>query len=159
MVPPDSQDAQNLTAGIEKARSLMGAGAPARTAEQPPKAAKADAPAGTKVSGRVELAPELKAKANPDDVVFIFARAAQGPRMPLAVVRAKVADLPVDFTLDDSMAMSPDFKLSSAGELRIEARVSKSGNAIAAPGDLSGEVAPVKAGASGIRLRIDRVLP
>ncbi len=158
MVPPDSQDAQNLTAGIEKARSLMGAGAPARTAEKPAKAAKADAPA-SKVSGKVELAPELKAKASPDDVVFIFARAAQGPRMPLAVVRAKVADLPVDFTLDDSMAMSPDFKLSSAGELRIEARVSKSGNAIAAPGDLSGEVAPVKAGASGIRLRIDRVLP
>ena len=159
MVPPDSQDAQNLTAGIEKARSLMGAGAPARAAEKPAKAAKADVPAASKVSGKVELAPELKAKASPDDVVFIFARAAQGPRMPLAVVRAKVADLPVDFTLDDSMAMSPDFKLSSAGELRIEARVSKSGNAIAAPGDLSGEVGPVKAGASGIRLRIDRVVP
>ena len=137
----------------------MGAGAPARAAEKPAKAAKADAPAASKVSGKVELAPELKAKASPDDVVFIFARAAQGPRMPLAVVRAKVADLPVDFTLDDSMAMSPDFKLSSAGELRIEARVSKSGNAIAAPGDLSGEVGPVKAGASGIRLRIDRVVP
>lgn len=159
MVPPDSQDAQNLTAGIEKARGLMGAGASAKPADKPAKAAKADAPAGTKVSGRVELAPELKAKASPDDVVFIFARAAQGPRMPLAVVRAKVADLPVEFTLDDSMAMSPELKLSSAGELRIEARVSKSGNAIAKPGDLSGEVGPVKAGASGIRLRIDHVVP
>ena len=70
-----------------------------------------------------------------------------------------MADLPVEFTLDDSMAMSPELKLSSAGELRIEARVSKSGNAIAKPGDLSGEVGPVKAGASGIRLRIDRVVP
>lgn len=156
MVPPDSQDAQNLTAGIEKARSLMGTGAPARTAEKP---AKADAPAASKVSGKVELAPELKAKTSPDDVVFIFARAAQGPRMPLAVVRAKVADLPVDFTLDDSMAMSPELKLSSAGEVRIEARISKSGDASAKPGDLSGEVGPVKAGTRGIRLRIDRVLP
>jgi len=152
MVPPDSPDAQNLSAGIESARSRMSA-APAGG-----KSAKPAASAG-KVSGKVELAPELKAKAGPDDVVFIFARAAQGPRMPLAVVRARVADLPVDFTLDDSMAMSPELKLSSAGELRIEARVSKRGDATAQPGDLAGEAGPVKAGASGIRLRIDRVLP
>ena len=92
-------------------------------------------------------------------MVFIFARAAQGPRMPLAVVRAKVADLPIDFTLDDSMAMSPELKLSSAAELRIEARVSKTGDAIAKPGDLTGEIAPVKAGASGLKLSIDRVVP
>ncbi len=79
--------------------------------------------------------------------------------MPLAVVRTRVADLPQDFTLDDSMALSPELKLSSAGALRIEARVSKRGDATAGPGDLRGEAGPVQPGASGIRLRIDRVLP
>ena len=111
------------------------------------------------MSGRVSLAPALAGKAAPDDVVFIFARAAQGPRMPLAVLRIRVADLPRDFTLDDRMAMSPDMKLSSAGELRIEARVSKSGDAIPKSGDLSGELTPVKPGARNLQLSIDKVVP
>lgn len=166
MVPPDSQDAQNLSAGIDRARSLMNSGAkptsgpfeaPAPTPEKPRAAAPANG--ATAVGGRVDLAPALKAKASPDDLVYIFARAAQGPRMPLAVLRARVADLPMDFKLDDSMAMSPDFKLSSAAELRIEARVSKSGDAIAKPGDLSGDISPVKPGATGLKLVIDKVLP
>lgn len=151
-LPPGSPDAQNLTAGIEKARSLQGeapAGARAR-AEAKPQAA-----AGKTVSGRVTLAPALAGKASPDDVVFIFARAAEGPRMPLAVVRTRVADLPQDFTLDDSMALSPEFKLSSAGTLRIEARVSKSGDATARPGDLRGESGPVQPGASKLGIVID----
>ena len=151
-LPPGSPDAQNLTAGIEKARSLQGeapAGARAR-AEAKPQAA-----AGKTVSGRVTLAPALAGKASPDDVVFIFARAAEGPRMPLAVVRTRVADLPQDFTLDDSMALSPEFKLSSAGTLRIEARVSNSGDATARPGDLRGESGPVQPGASKLGIVID----
>ena len=156
-VPPDSEDARNLGAGIEKVRSLMGQGAPA------PAPAPAAKPAATgqaaAVSGRVSLSPALKDKASPDDVVFIFARPANGPRMPLAVLRVRVADLPKDFTLDDSMAMSPDAKLSSASELRIEARISKAGDAIAKPGDLSGEVSPVKPGATGLKVVIDKILP
>jgi len=158
-VAPDSQDAQNLSAGIDKARSLMGGGKPTPAPDKPPAKAAAPSAAGTQVTGRVDLAPALKAKAAPDDIVYIFARATQGPRMPLAVVRARVADLPMDFKLDDSMAMSPELKLSSAAELRIEARVSKTGDAIAKPGDLTGEIAPVKAGASGLKLSIDRVVP
>jgi len=73
--------------------------------------------------------------------------------------RVSVADLPKDFTLDDSMAMSPDAKLSSASELRIEARISKTGDAIAKPGDLSGELSPVKPGATGLKVVIDKILP
>ena len=57
------------------------------------------------------------------------------------------------------MAMSPDAKLSSASELRIEARISKGGDAIAKPGDLSGEVSPVKPGATGLKVVIDKILP
>lgn len=154
-VPPDSEDARNLGAGIEKVRSMMGQGAPAAApAAKPAATGKAAA-----VSGRVSLAPALKDKAGPDDVVFIFARPVNGPRMPLAVLRIRVADLPKDFTLDDSMAMSPDAKLSSASELRIEARISKGGDAIAKPGDLSGEVSPVKPGATGLKVVIDKILP
>ena len=102
--------------------------------------------------------PALKARAAPDDVVFIFARAAEGPRMPLAVVRTRVADLPREFTLDDSMAISPEFKLSSAGSLRIEARVSRSGDATAKPGDLRGESGPVQPGARKLSILIDKVV-
>ncbi|MDD3328663.1 MAG: c-type cytochrome biogenesis protein CcmI [Zoogloea sp.] len=153
MLPPDSPDARNLAAGIEKARSQLGAD----KASAKPKAG-AEATAGKAVSGRVELAPALKAKASPDDVVFIFARAAEGPRMPLAVVRTRVADLPRDFTLDDSMALSPELKLSSSGSLRIEARVSKSGDAAARPGDLRGESGPVQPGARKLGIVIDKVV-
>lgn len=154
MVPPDSQDAKNLAAGIDKARSMMGD----KGAAKPKPVAAAPTAAASRISGRVELARELKAKAAPDDVVFIFARAVSGPRMPLAIVRAKVSDLPMDFSLDDSMAMSPDFKISSVGEVRVEARVSKSGDAKAKPGDMTGESAPVKPGTSGLTLRIGQVV-
>jgi cytochrome c-type biogenesis protein CcmH len=159
-VPPDSEDARNLTAGLEKIRSMMGqpAAKPAPKAETAVKPeAKANAGA-TSVSGRVSLAPALQAKAGPDDTVYIFARHANGPRMPLAVLRVKVSDLPKDFSLDDSMAMSPDLKISSASELRIEARVSKTGDAISKPGDLSGEISPVKPGAQKLQLLIDKVV-
>ena len=157
MLPPGSPDAQNLAAGIEKAKSQLGAGKASASPNTSPKAG-AEAAAGKTVSGRVDLAPALKAKAAPDDVVFIFARAAEGPRMPLAVVRTRVADLPREFTLDDSMALSPEFKLSSAGSLRIEARVSRSGDATAKPGDLRGESGPVQPGARKLSIVIDKVV-
>lgn len=80
------------------------------------------------------------------------------PRMPLAVKRVRVADLPFDFKLDDSQAMSPDNKISSAKELRIEVRVSKSGQAMPATGDLTGSSAQVTPGTKGIQVVIDQVV-
>ncbi len=97
----------------------------------------------------VRLSPALAGKAAPGDAVFIFARAAQGPKMPLAIVRKLAKELPVSVTLDDSMAMVPDMKMSSFPELVIGARISKSGDAITKPGDLEGYTAPLKAGATG----------
>jgi len=160
IVPPDSEDANWLTQAIAKTREQMAgpAASPAAAAASQPKAAAAAA-AGVAVTGRVSLAPALAAKVEPGDTVFIFARNPQGSRMPLAVQRAKVSDLPLDFKLDDSMAMSPEFKLSSATEVRIEARISKSGSATPGPGDLIGVGPVVKPGAKQVAVQIDQVRP
>lgn len=113
---------------------------------QPP-AAEAAEPAGegTAIKVKVSLAGALKAKAAADDTVFIFAKSSSGPPMPLAIVRKQVKDLPLEVTLDDSMAMMPGKNLSSAPQVIIGARVSKSGNALPAPGDLQGVTAPTLA--------------
>jgi cytochrome c-type biogenesis protein CcmH len=106
------------------------------------------------LSGTVSLAPAVKAQVSPEDTVFIFARAAQGPRAPLAVLRKQVKDLPVDFRLDDSLAMSPASRLSGAAQVVIGARVSKSGNATPQPGDHEVLSAPMAPHASGLKLVI-----
>ena len=113
---------------------------------------------GKSVSGTVTLAPGLAAQVAPGDTVFVFARAAGGARMPLAVQRARVSDLPLHYKLDDSMAMAPTATLSSAAAVIVGARISKSGNALPQSGDLAGEAKPVAPGANGIDIRIDSVL-
>jgi len=148
-LPPDSDDAKMLSNIIAEARQKGGVKAPA------PKAAAANA---GYVAGRVELAASVKAQAAPDDTVFILARG-DGAPMPVAVLRARVADLPMDFRLDDSNAVMPGRNISAAKTLNIEARVSKSGDAQSKPGDLSGTVgSPVKAGAKNLRIKIDSVV-
>ena len=117
------------------------------------------AQAAGSVSGTVMLDPALGGQAAADDVVFVFARAANGPRMPLAILRASVKDLPLEFTLDDSTAMSPQMKLSAFDEVIVVARISKSGGAMPHSGDLEGQSGPVKAGSRDVRILIDRVLP
>jgi cytochrome c-type biogenesis protein CcmH len=160
IVPPDSEDARWLAEAIEKTRSQTATpGAAVAGASDKKAAAVAANAANTAVTGRVSLAPALAAKVQPTDTVFVFARNPQGSRMPLAVQRAKVSDLPLDFKLDDSMAMSPEFKLSSATEVRIEARISKTGSATPGPGDLIGVGPVVKPGASKVAVQVDQVRP
>ena len=79
--------------------------------------------------------------------------------MPLAIFKTTVAQLPFNFTLDDSTAMAPDRKLSAAGEVMVKVRVSKSGNAMPQSGDLSGSLGPVKVGAKGLKLEIKDQVP
>jgi len=152
---PGGEDARMVEANIARARERGGVAKAPAGSRGPAKAP----PAGKAVSGRVELAPALKDKANPDDVVFIFARAIDGPRMPLAAQRARVADLPVDFMLDDRQAVMPEATISSAQQIRVEVRVSKSGKATPGKGDLTGKSGPVKPGAKGLRIVIDQVDP
>ena len=168
-LPPDSEDAkwvQNQLAEIrttmagntaEQANGTQVITAPA-TASAPASTATA-AGGDTSIRGQVSLAPALAAQALPTDTVFIFARAVQGPRMPLAVQRGKVSELPLTFKLDDTLAVSPDFKISGFTEVRIEARISRSGSATPSPGDLIGVGPVVKPGARDLKLQIDQVRP
>ena len=170
--PPGSE----FAAGLERSLSELGGangganGAAIGGAERDPapaaqglaKAASAPVEApleAARIRGRVSLAPALAARALPTDTVFIFARAAAGPRMPLAILKRTVAELPFEFTLDDSMAMSPEMKLSKFASVVVSARVSRSGNAMPQPGDLRGESAAGGTKADGLQLLIDSVQP
>ena len=139
---PGSQEAREIDEFIQKARAEPASA----TATTPAPEKAAAAAGGRRVRVRVTLADVVKSQAGPDDTVFIFARAAEGPPMPLAVVRKQVRDLPIEVTLDDSMSMMPGMTLSSFERLVIGARVSKSGRPVPAPGDLEGLTAPVTPG-------------
>lgn len=148
--PADSALVQQAKGGAAEARELGKLPAPA--------AAAVTAAASASVSGQVSMAPALAKQASPGDTLFVFARAAEGGAMPLAVLRKQVKDLPLDFKLDDSLAMAPTAKLSSASKVIVSARISKSGDAIPKAGDLSGQSAPVAVGASGLRIEINTVV-
>ena len=159
-VSPESELGQQITGSIADARARLGGAAPPAAASTAGAGSTQAATglAAPAVSGMVTLDPALAAKAAPGDTVFVFARAASGGKMPLAVQRAKVADLPLRFKLDDSMAMAPGMTVSSAKQVIVVARISKSGQATPSPGDLAGEAAPVAPGAANVAVRIDRVV-
>ena len=173
--PNDPEFARSLKSSLDEARTMAGIAptpddppppqGPATADPTPPaknagRTKSAVAPAGSEggVKGRVALSPALAAKAQPGDTVFVFARAQQGPKVPLALMRRQVKDLPFEFSLDDSMAMMPDFTMSKYAPVIIGVRISHSGDAIAAPGDLQGFSKPVPMGASGVNVTIDEVV-
>jgi len=151
LLPPESEDAKALAATLAEIREKNGGPPVAPAGKQ--------AVSGKTVSGRAVLAASLAAKVQPGDTVFVYARAIDGPRIPLAVLRAHAQDLPLSFTLDDALAINPEMKLSGASQVKIEARISKSGNATPQQGDLVGESAPVKVGAQGVSILIERTIP
>ena len=112
---------------------------------------------GTSVSGTLTLAPELARLARPNDTVFVYARAVDGPPLPLAGMRRQVKDLPLQFNLDDSMATWSSAKVSGFAKVRVLARVSKSGDGQVRAGDLIGESAAVAPGTQGLQLEISSV--
>jgi cytochrome c-type biogenesis protein CcmH len=150
VLPPGSDYANDVRGTIAQ---LGGAAAPAAAPPQAPAATSA------RVSGRVAIAPELAARVPPQATLFVYARAAQGPRMPLAILRASARDLPLDFALDDSMAMAAGATLSSASAIVVEARVSASGMATPSSGDLAGESPVVAPGANNLSITINRIVP
>ncbi|MEO8384858.1 MAG: c-type cytochrome biogenesis protein CcmI [Betaproteobacteria bacterium] len=142
------------------------AAAPMATAPAPVATASADgksnATAGVKITGKVAIAPDFISKLAAGDTLFVFARAKEGPRMPLAVMRVAApgaSGFPLSFELNDAMAMAPGMNLSKFSEVVIEARISKSGNAQLQPGDLSGVSPVIKPGATGVLVTIGKVVP
>jgi cytochrome c-type biogenesis protein CcmH len=138
LVPRDSEEGRSIQASVDEAKALL---------SQKP------------LQGRVSISKKILPQVSPDDTVFIFARAVEGPPMPLAVLRRQVRDLPFAFALDDSMAMAPGTKLSGHPRVIVAARVSKSGDPAPKPGDLQGASSPVANDAQGVSVVIDTVLP
>ena len=162
LVPKDSEDANSLAKGIQQARDVIAqgnSGKPMVAQSTPAVEGKKPAIAGgERISGTVTLSAALAKKTSQYDTLFVLARAVKGPRAPLAVIRAQVKDLPLQFVLDDSMAMSPQTRLSNFDQVVVVARVSKSGDTIPQPGDLHGASAFLKPGSSGVKLSIDSVV-
>ena len=164
LLPASSPDLPALAEAIDKAREQLGlpAQAPLSTANAPASAGAMAKPAsdGTeRLSGRVSLEPALAAQVSPKDTVFIYANAAEGPRMPLAIIRTTVDKLPYDFVLDDSLAMNPQMKLSQVKSVMVRARISKTGNAMPQAGDFGASVGPVTPGSpEKLELTISKAL-
>ncbi|MFN5746047.1 MAG: c-type cytochrome biogenesis protein CcmI [Methylococcaceae bacterium] len=150
---PESPEAQQISDYMSRAEAELSSspGTPDQTTTA--------AGPGKRIRVKVALADELKARTGPDDAVFIFAKAAEGPPMPLAVVRKQVRDLPIEVVLDDAMAMMAGMNLSRFERLVIGARVSKNGQPTPTAGDLQGLTAPVTAGQdSQYAITIDQVV-
>jgi cytochrome c-type biogenesis protein CcmH len=157
LVGADSEYGRSIQASIDDARNQgkIPAGSVAKAVPAPAAAPEAS-PAGT-ITGTVKLNPALASQVAAGDTLFVFARPAEGSRMPLAIVRAKAGDLPYEFRLDDSQAMTANARLSGQAQVVVGARISKTGNAMSQPGDLFGASSPVAPGASGLALVIDQV--
>lgn len=112
------------------------------------------------VAGTVIISDELRAKTKPDDVVFIYARPAEGSRMPVAFMKVTVKDLPYNFTLDSTttMGMGMTQTLENVKAVIVGARISKTGNFMPQAGDLEGEMPnPVEVGDRGLVVQISTV--
>jgi cytochrome c-type biogenesis protein CcmH len=162
---PDNVFVRQVQGGIDEARQR--AGLPARTAAAGAGAGEASSPAaapnialatGSAISGTVTLAAALKNQVAPTDTVFVFARPPSGSRMPLAILRKQVKDLPLTFTLDDSLSMSPAARLSDHATVVVGARISKSGQAMPQAGDLQGLSTTVALGSSGVKVDISEAV-
>lgn len=152
VVPADSPDAPELDRAIAEASEKLGI--PPAPPKAQPREAKMAATSSVSVSGRVALLPELKGVVSPTDTVFVYATPVTGSRMPVAIVRTTVDKLPFDFVLDDNNSMDPSNKLSAQKEVIVRVRISKSGQAMAQPGDYGVSLAPVKPGAKGLNLMV-----
>lgn len=170
LLQPDSDVARSVRNEIADAQARRDGREP-----PPPEAAPAEAPQvatgaapaedaasanAPRLTVNVALDPKLKDRLDPEATLFVFARAASGPPMPLAIQRLKASQLPATVTLDDSMGMMPAMKLSKFPQVVVGARVSKSGNAMPQSGDLQTLSSPLDSHRSeAVALTIDQVVP
>lgn len=152
--PANHPQTQLLQTSLSEARRL--AGLPAQPASEV-KTGSAASPAES-ISGTVTLAESLLKQAQPQDTVFIMATPSNGSRMPIAVLRRQVKDLPIRFVLDDRLAMSPETRLSRVGRVNLSARVSQTGSVLPVKGDLTGQLTAVSIGTQDASIVIQDVV-
>lgn len=146
LVPGDAPFSRSIAGSIAQARQQLGSVAAAQVR-------------GVAVVGSASLDPALAARVDASDTVFVFARAAGGPRMPLAIQKRTAGEFPIQFRLDDSMAMDAGMKLSQADSIVVGVRISKSGSATPRSGDLEGTLGPLKVSEAALNIVVDKVLP
>ena len=140
--------------GIEQMEADAQAAEAAKTAPAPA------ADSATSLSVAVDVSDKVRGQFNESDVVFVYAKAKQGPRMPLAAARLTLAELPATVTLDDNMAMVEGMNLSAFDELVVSARVTRTGSAIAQSGDYIGQLDVADKSADvTLNIEIDTVVP
>lgn len=149
LLPQGGEDAKAIDDLIARA----GGDAHATAADTPTLA-----PTGKTIDGTVTLAKALTGKVVASDTLFVFARAPDGPPMPLAAVRLSASTWPVAFTLDDGSSMGQGKRLSDVPKVNLVARVSKSGSATPQPGDIEGHLDNVATGSNGVHIVLDRVV-
>ncbi|HET7845391.1 MAG TPA: c-type cytochrome biogenesis protein CcmI [Xanthomonadales bacterium] len=147
---------------VEPGPPLAGGAAQRETpvAEAPAQQSTPAAAGGPRLVVTVDVAPALRGQVDAGSTLFVFARMPEGPKMPLAIQKLAVAQFPVTVTLDDTMGMTPAFKLSTAAQVVVGARISKSGIANAQSGDLEAFSAPLAPqGEVPVTVTIDSVVP
>lgn len=164
----NANEQEMLKSFIQEAKNMMTedglaqspASTPTSTEEPAVAHDTAAATGGPQVSVSVSLADSLAKQVSDSDTLFVYARAASGPPMPLAIVRTTAAQLPLNVSLDDSQAMMPQMKLSSFNQVVINARISKTGNATPSSGDLQGVSGTIDpANNPAVEVVIDSVVP
>ncbi len=151
---------RQIDVSIEQTKAMAGgvSALPAAPVQSKASAGATGVAEPAQVSGRVWLADDLRAKAPAQATLFLYARPVDGSRMPVALLRKKVSDLPFNFTLDDSMGMVPNVSLSKLSAVVVVARISARGNVTPTTGDLEGVSAPVPVGSKDLKLEITEVL-
>jgi len=153
---------QLIAAGEEvpELTELLDIEAMAGVAAQPDEQVAVVVAAGTSLNVTVDISNEVREKFKTNDIIFVYAKAKQGPRMPLAAQRMTLAELPAEIVLDDSMAMVDGMNLSAFEQLVVSARVSRSGSAIAQSGDYIGHIdVDSKTASVSLNIIIDTLVP
>ena len=154
----DEQLVQTLQSGIAEAKIRLVQSRQEARVDEPTAEDSAPQEFSTIVSGIVKISNELLSQVDSGDVVFIYAKATEGPPMPIAAMKVPVSQLPFTFAIDDSFSLMPTRKLSDFSEFLVGARISKSGNSIRASGDLESSTMLVRPGIN-IEITIDSAVP
>ncbi len=152
-LPENDPSREAIRGGIERARQQVDGGSGNAAAGEAPAAASTQAAA---LQIQVQLDPKVAETVSPEDSVFVFARAVNGPPVPLAAKRLTVGDLPATVTLSDADAMVPSLKISSVEQVTVMARVSRTGDATKGEWMGQSEALETRGDKNAVRLTIER---